>query len=93
MEKLDESVVIRILREEWEARKTSLREELKTVFKPSKKAPEKPAISPGLKIKHKKSGILYTVDSVGHDQVIIRKPEGNRVLVPNDQIEKDFELD
>lgn len=92
MQKLDESVVLRVFREEWEGRKQVLKEELGTLYKPKDGTGEKPAISPGLKIKHKKSGVLCTVQSVGRTGVVLKKPEGGAFLVPADALEKDYEL-
>ena len=93
MQKLDESIVLRMIREEWESRKSSLREEMKTVYKPGKGETPKPAISPGLKVKHKKTGMLCTIDAVGPSGVIMKKPEGARFIVASEQLEKDYELD
>lgn len=93
MQKLDESVVLRVFREEWQRRKDALREELGVIYKPEGEGDvQKPAISPGLKIKHKKSGTLCTVQSVGTSGVILQKPEGGSFLVSAEDLEKKFEL-
>lgn len=92
MQKLDENVVLGLFREEWEKRKSTLKEELETVYKPESGDEPKAAISPGLKVKHKKSGLLCTIDSVGPTGVIMKKPEGARFIVSSDQLEKDYEL-
>lgn len=94
MQKLDESVVLRVIREEWESRKAALKEEMNTVYKPAGKgATPKHALSPGLKVKHKKTGMLCTIDAVGPTGVIMCKPEGAKFIVTSDSLEKDYELD
>lgn len=91
MQKLDEKVVIRIIREEWEKRKVQLREKLNTVYKSDDKE-SKHAISPGLKVKNKESGILCTIDVVGPEGVIMRAPEGTKFSVSSEDLEKNYEL-
>ncbi len=92
MQKLDESVVLRLLQEEWEKRKVSLREELETTFKVKGEEIPQTIISPGLKVNHKKTGMLCTIDSVGLSGVIMKKPEGTKFVVSTEQFEKEFEL-
>jgi len=58
-------------------------------------------LSPGLKIKHKQSGILYTVMSVGPRDVLIRPPDGDpngsisdtAMLVDAAELEQSYKLD
>lgn len=47
---------------------------------------------PMLKVKHKKTGIAYTVDSVDLDMVTLRTPEGDPFHVSQQEFEKDYEL-
>jgi hypothetical protein len=42
---------------------------------------------------HTKSGIRYTVDSVGPRDVILRTPENETFLVDKDTLEKEYHLD
>jgi hypothetical protein len=93
MQKLDEEVVLRVIREEWATRKATLKEELDAVYKPGEKAPAKLALSPGLKVKHKKSGVLFTIHAIGAQSTILRKPEGGNVAVANKDLESQFDLD
>ncbi len=86
MKQLTESDVLRIMREEWDGKVQRLREEVGLVMK------DDPVVSPELKIHHKKSGILYTVDSVGPRDVILRTPEGEKFIIDNEELEKDYEL-
>lgn len=51
-----------------------------------------PVLSPELKIKHKESGILYTVDQVGNDEVVLRTPEGEQIVIDNDTLEREYVL-
>lgn len=88
---LDEKVILEMTREEWEKRVSNLIESIDTVFKT--KNGDKNLISPNLKVKHKKSKILYTVDSVSSNDVILRTPEGKKFLVDKEPFEQDYELD
>ena len=67
--------------------------DLDVYFKPKKSADETNVISPMLKVKHKESGLKYTVDQVGTNSVVIRDPEGKTINLTADELEKDFELE
>jgi cytidylate kinase len=49
-------------------------------------------VAPELKIRHKKSGLMYVVDTVGLDSVILRTPEDKVFQVSQQEIESDYEL-
>lgn len=49
-------------------------------------------LSPELKIKHKDSGILYTVDTIGRNEVILRTPEGDEIVVDDSTLENEYVL-
>lgn len=53
----------------------------------------KPIVGKELRLKHKKSGLIYTVNSVGHSQYELRTPEGEKFTVTSDELEKEYELD
>lgn len=89
---LNESDVIRILREEWNVIKEKANNDLDVFFK-QKGQDEVNVISPELKVKHKKSGYRYTVDAVGTNSVVLRTPEGELIDVTSGEFEKDYELD
>ena len=95
MKKLQESDVLRIMREEWQKKVKKLTEivdiELKTNVK--KDGNDKQILSPELKVLHKKSGIRYTIDSVGSKDIILRTPENEKFLIDNEQLEADYQLD
>lgn len=94
MRTLQETDVLRIMREEWAKKVASLAETVDVVLN-SKVGNEgdKPVISPELKVMHKQSGIRYTVDSVGPRDVILRTPEGEKFLVDGAELEKEYHLD
>jgi len=94
MNKLTESDVIRIMREEWNARVQKLAEDVDVTLKSKikKGEDEKVVISPELKLIHKKSGIRYTVDSVSPKDCILRTPEGKTFLINANELEKEYEL-
>lgn len=46
-----------------------------------------------LRLRHKKSGLIYTVDAVGHSQFVLRTPEGEKFQVSKREMETEYELD
>ena len=82
MKKLTESDVVTVFREEWARRRARLAEEAEEIDITAKtKVPGDgivSAISPGLKVKHKESGLRYTVVSIDleNGDVVLRKPDG-----------------
>lgn len=94
MRKLQEADVIRIMREEWDKKVTALAETVDlTMHAKGKDGDQQPVISPELKVMHKKSGIRYTVDSVGPRDIILRTPEDEKFLVDKETLEAEYELD
>lgn len=90
---LRESDVLDMMREVHRDRITELARDLDVLFKPKGKAEEQNVLSPELKLKHKKSGLLYTISSVGPRDAILRTPEGKEFLVDKDGLEAEYELD
>jgi hypothetical protein len=94
MKPLTEADVLRAMREEWNARKRALSEEVDLVLNTKVDGPDKePIITPELKVRHKKSQIRYTVVSVGPRDVILKTPEGEQFLVGADELEDQYSLD
>lgn len=92
---VDDQTILRIMREEWTTRKSGLVTEVKLVAeRESKKAEDISfdTVSIGLKIKHKESGVLYTVNQVSPGSVTLRSPEGALAVIPNASLEAEFEL-
>jgi hypothetical protein len=93
MKNLEEEEVLRIMREEWAAKVKALSEEVDLTFKTKVDGKESEVISPDLKVRHKKSQILYTVVSVGPQDIILKTPEGEDFLLDKDTLEDEYELD
>jgi len=93
MKKLEESDIIRIMREEWNAKLVQLSETVDAVFKGKVDGEDKILLSPDLKLRHKKSQFLYTVVSVGPKDTILMTPEGKRFIVDKEELEKEYEID
>jgi len=93
MKKLEESDIIQIMREEWEAKLQALSETVDIVFKSKVDGKDKQVIDPDLKLRHKKTQFLYTVVSVGPRDAILKTPEGKDFLVDKDTLEDEYELD
>jgi hypothetical protein len=94
MKTLTEEDVLRVMREEW-AKKVAKLAETVDIAMTAKvgKGDSKIVISPELKVLHTKSGIRYTVDSVGPRDVILRTPENDKFLVDKETLEAEYELD
>mgnify|MGYP001603283145 CR=1 FL=1 len=100
MEKLDPSVILKLLREERAKQLDALRDE-----NPSSVVTEdvmvhtnvdgtpKKIVTPGLKLRDKQGGKLYTVKAVGVDSAILMDPVGQTVNVTDQQLAKGFDLD
>jgi hypothetical protein len=93
MKNLQEEDIIRIIREEWQAKISALSEEVDLAFKAKIDDENKEVISQDLKIRHKKSQLLYTVVSVGPKDIILKTPEGEKFLLDKDTLEDEYELD
>jgi hypothetical protein len=93
MKNLTEEDIIRVMREEWQAKVTALTEEVDLAFKSKIDGEDKEVISQDLKVRHKKSKLLYTVVSVGPRDIILKTPEGEEFLLDKDQLEDEYELD
>jgi hypothetical protein len=81
MSKLGKKDVLRIIREEWDTRIKQISEELNIE-----------QMSDGLKVKHIKSKILYTIDSVSPRDVILVSPEGEKFAVSAGEFEEGYQL-
>jgi hypothetical protein len=93
MKTLNEEDILRVMREEWSNKLTALSEEIDLMLKSKVDGEKKDVLSPDLKIRHKKSQILYTIVSVGPRDIILKTPEGEDFLVDKDELEKNYELD
>lgn len=92
MRVLDEKAILRIMSEEWNKRvKSFLLEDADDA--PIKAGGVDRILSPELKLIHKKSKLRYTVDSIGPRRVVLRNPEGEKFLVDNDTLEKEYSID
>jgi len=89
--KLDDKVVLRVLREQRAKQLASLREEVEVAVKVD--GDEKKVIAPGLKLRSKGEGVLYTVHAVGRDSVVLRDPAGQTIHISDKELESGYDLD
>lgn len=52
---------------------------------------EQSRIAPGLRVKHKKTGLKYTVDRVSPNAIMLQTPELTEHPVSADEFERDYE--
>ncbi len=101
MKKLDDKEIIRIMREEWDAKVAALTEAVEVAFKTKVDGKEVPVFDDavGLKLRNKvngkkdEKGFLYTVVSVSPRDAILKTPEGEQFIVDKETLEKDYVLD
>lgn len=93
MKTLNEADIIQAMREEWNSRVKSVVEQANLTLTSKVDGSQDLVIAPELKVRHKKSQIRYTVDSVGPRDVILRTPEGETFLVNKEEFEQAYELD
>jgi hypothetical protein len=91
MRTLTEADVVQAFREEHARRLAELAKDVDVVFG-TKDGGQRNVLSSDLKLRHKKTGLLYTVDSVGTKDTIMRTPEGKKFLVHNGELEQEYEL-
>lgn len=89
---LTEQDVLQMMRTLWNDRVAQLAETVDIVMH-LKSSDNNSVISPELKVRHKNSGIRYTVSSVGVNDIILKTPEGDDFLVDKEELEQNYELD
>jgi hypothetical protein len=83
-----------MMREEYDARVNELARAFNELqVKHDEIGTDKGVVSPGLKVRHKKSGLLYTVVALGMRDFVLRNPEGEEFTVNHASMEKEYELD
>lgn len=103
MKKKDNDL-IKIMREEWNAKLSALQEDVDLMFKAKVDGDDKTILSKGLKVRSKKKSksdegqVLYMVSAVSIRGVDLRPPDGPEdgskdFFVTKDELEKDYELD
>lgn len=94
MRKLRDADIIRILREEWNLKRNRLAETVDVLMHGKVDGKEKKSLlSPDLKLRHKGTQFLYTVVSVGPNNVIIKNPEGQQMIIDKEILEKEYAID
>ena len=91
-EQLTEQRIIEIMREEYEAKLRKLDEDL-SAFMNVPDDDKEGIIGLETKVRHKETQLLYTVNSVGPNEIELRTPESKTFMVTSDEFEKEYELD
>ena len=81
MKKLEDSVIIEMMREEWASKMQRLSESVDAVLTGKIDGKEKTILSPQTKLRHIKTQYLYDLVSVGTRDVILKTPEGKQFIV------------
>lgn len=100
MNKLDSSVILKLLREERERQLNALRQEVTpkgltedVEVNMNVGGAVKKVVTPGLKLRSKREGRLFTVQAVSATSVVLVDPNGQTVQVSDQELESGFDLD
>lgn len=98
MNKLDSSVILRLLREERTRQLDALRSEVTPLSENidvnmNVGGVTKKVVTPGLKLRSKSGGKLYTVKAVSATSVVLVDPTGQTVTVTDMELGNGFDLD
>lgn len=88
---LDSTTMLRLMREERAEQLRVLREELD--MKARVDGDVKVVIAPGFKVRSEKDGLMFTVDAVGKDSIVLRDADGNRFHVTDKEFEGGYRRD
>jgi hypothetical protein len=98
MNKLDSAVILKLLREERSRQLEALRKETAIVAENvdvnmNVGGVTKKVVTPGLKLRSKNGGKLYTVKAISATSVVLIDPQGQTVNVSDMELEHGFDLD
>lgn len=88
MKKLTDKMILDIMNEEWDKKVNAVLGSAGIICENNE-----PKISKDLRVKHKKSGLIYTVISVGLSDIELSTPENEKFVLKKDEFESDYEID
>jgi hypothetical protein len=88
---LKNELILQLIREEFQKKLNLLESDAKLKLSDPQNNGEL-LVSAGLKVHHKKSGILYTVSAVSRQEVELTTPEGKEFAVDGVTFEQEYEL-
>ena len=92
MSKLTDSEVVGLIREEYHRKVQEVVDELDAFVKLGSVGKIN-ILSPGLKIRERKSGLLYTIDVVRPDGCEVSSAPGEQFFIKNDELRDRYVLD
>jgi hypothetical protein len=94
MKRLDESVILELMREEWSKKLQLLAEEVELIYKMKINGKTITPIDSGLHVVSRdEKRTEYTVDEVGPDHVVLIGPDKTRYTIGTEELENNYELD
>lgn len=84
--------VLKVMREEWSKKIKILSEDVDLNLKVKIDNRNIEPISDELRVKHKKSKIVYTVVSPSLNDVVLRTPEGEEFMINSEVLEDEYDL-
>jgi len=86
---LDEKMLITLMREAYQKHLQNLQEFDTSGFGDDKHT----VLDVGLKIRHNKTNLLYTISQLGIDDIVLMTPDGEEFTVSRKELEKEYKLD
>jgi len=90
---LTEQKIVELFSREYDRKIFEILSELDIGPFPGQAHKDAPVITRDLKVRHVKTLLLYTIDSVSPRDITLRTPEGRRFTVSADEFEKEYKLD
>lgn len=93
MKTLEEKDVIKIMQEVWQEKIFKLSEEVDITYTTKVDGKDVSVLSNarGLKLRHKKSNILYTLEEISPEKAKLTTPEGDTILIDEETLENEYE--
>ncbi len=93
MAKLTEKKIISLLREQYEKKLHVVENSLNAFLNELDAVQKKGVIGIDTKVRHKGSRLLYTIEEIGPNEIILLTPTGNTFTVSDKEFTEEYELD
>lgn len=88
---LTERAIIELMREAYEQHLTDLMELDASPYQGQGES--ETVLDVGLKVRHKKTNLLYTIIQLGIEDVMLQTPDGEKFTLSKKELEKEYRLD
>lgn len=81
--------LVTAIRQAWDKKLAALKEDLNSFLNED----IEPQVGTETKVKHRESQLLYTVHSIGPDEVVLRTPTGRLFTIDSASFDNEYEVD